>query len=66
VTSVKISEDDCKVMLGRVAKQISGNSVLGAVVGMIRMDMFWRWRLAATASRWLRWLGSVWGVEARF
>jgi hypothetical protein len=26
------------------------------------MDMFWRWRLAATASRWLRWLGSVWGV----
>jgi hypothetical protein len=32
VTSVKISENDCKVMLGRVAKQISGNSVLGAVV----------------------------------
>jgi hypothetical protein len=32
VTGVKISEDDCEVMLGRVAKQISGNSVLGAVV----------------------------------
>jgi hypothetical protein len=22
---------------------------------MIRMDMFWRWRLTATASRWLMW-----------
>jgi hypothetical protein len=32
VTGAKISEDDCKVMLGRVAKQINGNSVLGAVL----------------------------------